>query len=143
MYRIKLKIFASVILVVVVAQGLAAGPSDSREKASHVLRLHGLSISAAAPVFSTTRAGGIVKADLAVTLDNVGRNSLVVSAADFALSAQGDIFSAQGWSGGHGRVKIGSKHSRVFRLTFTLPRAATKHLALFYRPANARASGSI
>jgi streptogramin lyase len=143
MNRIELKAFASVILVAAVAQGLAADPSVSREKASHVLWLHGLSISAAAPVFSATRARGIVKADLAVTLDNVGRNSLVVSAADFALSAQGDIFSAQAWNARQRRVKIGSKHSRVFRLTFTLPRAATKQLALFYRPANTRESGSI
>ena len=141
--KLKFKIRASVILVAVVAQGVAAGPGVAREKASHVLRLHGLSISAPAPVFSATRVRGLVKADLAVTLTNVGGKSLIVSAADFSLSAQGDIFSAQAPNGGQGRLKIASKHSRVFRLTFTVPSVATKHLALFYRPANTVGSGSI
>jgi streptogramin lyase len=139
----KLTAFASAMVVVVAAQGLAVGQSAARGTARPTLRLPDRLISVAAPEVSATSVRGLVKAHLAVTLDNVGRKSLAVSASDFALSAQGDIFSAQAWNGGRGRVKIGSRHSRVFRLTFALPGAAAAQAALFYRPAHTGAFGSV
>jgi streptogramin lyase len=136
------KVFGCAVLVVV-ALGPAVGQSVARGTAG-ALRLHDRLISVAAPEVSATSVPGLVKAHLAVTVDNLGRKSLAVSASDFALSAQGDIFSVDAWNGGRGRMSIGSRHSRVFRLTFKLPRAAMKQAALLYRPvADPRASGSI
>jgi streptogramin lyase len=132
-----MKVFACAVLVFVVALGPAAGESVARGTATGALRLHDRWISVAAPAVSATSAR------LAVTVKDTGRKPLAVSASDFALSAQGDIFSAQAWDGGRGRVHLGSRHSRVFRLTFALPGAATRQAALIYRPADSRASGSI
>ncbi len=143
MRRMKLKASTSAMLVVVVAQGLAAGQSVARGTARPATRLPVRLISVAAPGFSASSVPGLVKAHLAVRLDNAGRKALAVFASDFAVSAQGDIFRAQAWNGGRGRVKLGSRHSHVFRLTFALPRAATKQATLFYRPAPSSALDSV
>jgi streptogramin lyase len=131
------------MLLAAVAQGLAVGQSVARGTARPALRLHDRLISVAPPEVSATSVRGLVKEHLAVTLKNVGRKSLAVSAFDFALAAQGDIFGAQAWNGGRGRVKLGSRHSRVFRLTFALPRGAAPRAALSYRPADTAVFGSV
>jgi streptogramin lyase len=140
--RMKLKAFACAVLVVV-ALGPAVGQSAARGTARPALRLHDRVMTVAAPEVSATTARGLVKAHLSVTLRNVGGKSIAVSASDFAWSAQGDMFSAKAWNGGRRRVHIGPKHSRVFRLTFALPRAATKQATLVYRPADIGGSGSV
>jgi streptogramin lyase len=142
MNKVNLKVSTcSVAVLVVVALGPAVGRSVARETAT--LRLRDRLISVAAPQVSATSEPGFVKAHLAVTLANAGRKSLAASASDFALSAQGDIFSAEAWNAGRGQVNIRPSHSRVFRLTFALPRAAMKQAALIYRAADTGASGSV
>src|SRR4030088_3209946 len=112
MNRIGLKIVACAVPLVV-ALGPAVGQTVARGPARPTLRLHDRVISVAAPEVSPTSVRGLVQTHLAVTVDHIGRKSLAVSASDFAVSAQGDIFSAQAWDGGRRRVKVGSGHSRV------------------------------
>jgi streptogramin lyase len=132
-----LKAFAAAMLVVVGA----TGPSVARGMARPVIRLHDRVISVTASKFSATKVPGVVKAQLAVKMDNLGHRSLGVSASDFVVSAQGDIFSPQPWYGGHRRLTPGQ--SRVFPLTLTLPRAAMNEASLSYRPGQSRATSAI
>jgi streptogramin lyase len=130
----------------VVALGPGVGQSTARGTTGPAaLRLPDRLVSVAAPNVSPTSVRGQVGVHLAVTLHSLGRGPVAVRSTDFAVSAQGDIFSADAvWNGGRGRVNIGPGHSRVVRLTFALPRAAMKQAVLLYRPADAAgASGSI
>src|ERR671936_642839 len=103
MNRITLKVVAGVA-VVVVALGMAVAPSVARGPS---LRLHDRVIAVAAPAVSATSGRGLAAVRLAVKLRNVGHRLLAVSASDFAVSSQGDIFGAQGWNRGRRAVKIG------------------------------------
>jgi virginiamycin B lyase len=126
----------------VVALGLLSpGEGMARATAPGVLRLPNRSISVSAPKFSASAAPGRGRAVLDVTLDSVGPRSVAVARSDFKLSADGDLFGAQKWSAGRSRVKVAPGHSRGFHLTFGAARAAVKHGAIFYRPADGGVSG--
>src|SRR3984893_3865013 len=132
---LKLKAFTCAMLVVVAArvlaaagQGVARGtPASAQPGPDH------RSLSLAAPEFSASTLPGLLDTHLAVSVHNGGQTWLSVSVSDFVVSARGDIFGAQARNGGRGGTMIGAGDSRVFRLSFALPRAATKQAALYYR----------
>ena len=118
-----------------VAQGLVAPGSgvgrvmSSGAQPPPAVRL----LSLGAPEFSPSATPGVLDGHLGVTVHNVGRTSLAVSASDFVVSAQGDIFGVRGLNGGSGPTTIGPGGSRLFRLSFALPSNATEQASLFYR----------
>src|SRR5262249_9677702 len=112
--------------------GLAAAGWGVARGTTRVVRLGrqaGLA-SLAAPALATTISDGRV----AVTVRNTRRTGLTLTASDFAVSAEGDIFGAHAWDGGT-RTTIGPGRSHVFRVSFALPRSASKDAVLFYRAA--------
>ena len=112
----KLKVLACALLLFLAAADLAsAAPS----------------VSIVATRFSAGSARGQLSARVAVKVENRGRRALSVSASDFALSAQGDIFRAPPPDRRVSRIAPG--RSRVIRLSFTIPRVARDHVSLFYR----------
>jgi len=100
-------------------------------------------LSLAPPEFSPSTTQGVQNAHLAVTVHNFGGTPLAVSASDFLISAEGDIFGARGWNGGSGPTTIEPGHSRIFRLSFALPNDATQQAALFYRQARPALPGTV
>jgi len=120
--------------VAVSAGSIVVAARDAARGASRTARPgHGhRSVALAAPHFYATVRRSLVSAHLAVTVLNVGRTSLAVSEPGFVVSARGDIFGPRFWNGGRGQAVIAPRHSRVLRLIFVLPRATTKHAALFY-----------
>ncbi|MEA2315473.1 MAG: virginiamycin lyase, partial [Solirubrobacteraceae bacterium] len=133
--RTKLKSLTWATLVVGLAMGLAVDQSFARGPAERVPSARGTSLLAvAAAPASATRAQGFAGTQLEVTVHNKGRKPLPVSASDFIASAQGDIFAAQAWNGGHRAVDLRPGQSRAFRVSFALPSAARKEATLSFRP---------
>ena len=138
----KLKNFACAIVACVAAQGLLAGNGEARGMAKPALRLRDRSLSLAASQLRPTAVQGLVSVNVALWVLNKNRESLAVSAADFVVSAQGDMFRAQPWPRSR-RLKIRSKLARLIRLSFAMPRAAANHASLYYRPTDSSVSGTI
>jgi streptogramin lyase len=123
------------LLGVLAALALWPGAGIARKTASGTLRLPRRSISGGVPKLSASAVQEAGKAVLDVTLRSPRSRSLSVARSDFRLSAGGDLFGVESWSAGRSRVTVGPGRSRVFRLTFSAPRAVTHEAALFYRPA--------
>ena len=109
--------------------GLGAGESVA-SGTSKVLPLgHRDGLASLAPArHSAATADGQV----AVTVHNTRGIARAVSASDFAVSSEGDVFGARAWDGGT-RTTVGPGESHVFRLSFSMPSAAWERAVLFYR----------
>src|SRR5437588_1784614 len=131
---LKLKVFPCAVLVVIVAQALAAtGQGVARAATRLGQQADAPSVSLAAATFSAPNAQGLVDAQLEITVHDAGRASLVVSASDFLVSAQGDDYGVQAWDGGSGPDTVRAGETRVFRLTFALPSDAVNQATFSYR----------
>ena len=139
----KLKALGCAVLGLAIARGVVAGESVAKTSAPYVLRLAGRDLSLTPPRISGTSANGMVRAELNVTLKDTGLRPVAVSRADFALSAQADIFGAQAWGGHAAQVTVLPHRSDVLRLTFTVPSTDLEHATLFYRPLDKSASGTV
>ena len=139
----KLKALGCAVLGLAIARGVMAGESVAKTSAPYVLRLAGRDLWLTPPRISATSANGTVRAELSVTLKDTGRRPVALSRADFALSAQADIFGAQAWSLRAAQVTVLPHRSDVLRLTFTVPSTDLEHARLFYRPVDKSASGTV
>jgi streptogramin lyase len=84
-----------------------------------------------------------MQAELDVTLNNDGPETLAVSPSDFVLSVRGDMFGPRASEAGAATVHLVPHHSHLFRLTFAVPGAALQQATLFYRAADSRISGIV
>src|SRR4029077_6481143 len=109
-------------------QGVGSGTASSVAPAAGEVQL-----SLASPHLPASASPELLNESIAVTVDNVGLESLSVSRSDFFVSAEGDIFGATPQSGAGGPTTIGAGRSGVLRLSFALPSAATKEATLYYR----------
>jgi streptogramin lyase len=133
---------AACAAVVIAALGVTAGPSLASGTAK-TFRVHDRLISVGAPHVSARTVRGLAKVRLGVKVRAVGRRHVPVSASDFAVSAEGDVFAARGWNRARHRVVVRPRRSQRFRLSFAVPKAAMKHAALLYRPARIRDAGAM
>src|SRR6202022_4346341 len=133
--------FARSLLALVVTQALPVG-----ERIAHttsppsVRRSH---ISGLGRTRSAPGVRGVTQAELHVTLTNDGPGSVAVSPSDFVLSAHGDTFGPRAPAAAAAPVRLLPRHSRLFRLTFAVPRAALQQAILFYRGADSSISGIV
>ncbi len=139
----RLKALLCAAAMAAAAQGLGTGEAFANGMARATLRWPDRSISVGAPSISPLQRAGVVRARLDVALTNTGRRSLPVSASDFVLSSQGDIFGVQAWDARPGPVALAPHHSRMFRLTFMAPAGAVAQATLSYRPLASRISGTV
>jgi streptogramin lyase len=106
----------------------AARPAALRRQL--VIRLRDRRITATSPRVSR---GDVVRVGLTITFTATGRRALHLSAADFALSLQGDMFAARAAGGRRPRLTVRPRRSRRLRLVFTLPATEVRRATLVYR----------
>src|SRR5579859_3092355 len=129
--RLKLRAFLCAILVVIVAQMVAAtGQGVARPAIGLRSPSDGPSVSFAARKLSATSVSGLLDAQVEITVHNAPGASLGVSASDFLVSAEGDIFGARAWNGGPGRLTIRGGETRVLSASFALPSDAINQATL-------------
>jgi len=143
MNTLKPRIALCALLAPLLPCGSAAAHGLTPSTAAGIVRLSDRELFVAAPTFSAATRTGLVNEQVAITIRDRARKSLVVSASDFALSAQGDVFGVHTWSAGRSRLTVAGGRSLVVRLNFDLPREAANQASLFYRPGGSATSASI
>jgi hypothetical protein len=142
-----LGVFTVAALAVAALSLLAAGtpPAAATALPPAQATLPDRTVSVSAPNLSATGDPSIDQAVVTIQVTNRGRGTFRVQSADFALSADGDIFGQP--TGAPGRasapVDLAPAQTDSRDLTFSVPKSAIGRLSLFYHPAASSVDASI
>ncbi|HEX9036390.1 MAG TPA: hypothetical protein VF808_05310 [Ktedonobacterales bacterium] len=129
-------VIALLALALLPISSILGAPADTSALQPSIAHLPGRDVQFSALRTSGAGHAGLETVSLVVTLTNTGASAFQVDPADFALSAEGDIFGQTGAPTPNGSLtgSVASHGARAGRVTFTLPSAAFAVASILYHP---------